>query len=77
MRLAAFDLLGSILSRTGSKFGVRESDYSTILEFRERMLERAPQLREYEVSGVRDDINRLKASEDTRAILDRIIADLG
>jgi hypothetical protein len=76
VRLAAFDLLGAILSRTGSKSGVRESDYSTILEFREKMLERGPELRRYESSGVLDDINRLTSSEGTQATLDRIIAGL-
>lgn len=77
VRLAAFDLLGAILSRTGSTSGVRESHYSTLLEFRERMLARAPALREYEASGVQHEINRLKSGEGTKATLGRIMAGIG
>ncbi len=76
VRLAAFDLLGAILSRTGSKSGVRESHYSTILEFRERMLEWGPKLREYKGSGVLHDLNRLRSNEGAHVTLDRIIAGM-
>ena len=76
VRLAAFDLLGAILKRTGSKSGVYESDYSTILEFRKKMLDRGPELRRYASSGVRDDINRLTPNEGTKVTLDRLIAGI-
>ena len=76
VRLAAFDLLGAILTRTGSKSGVRESDYSSILDFRTRMLERSSKLRQYENSGVRGDIQRLRQNADTQVILDRVFAGL-
>jgi hypothetical protein len=76
VRLAAFDLLGVILTQTGSKSGVRESDYSTILGFRTRMLERSSRLREYENSGVRGDIERLTPNDDMQVTLNRIIAGL-
>lgn len=77
VRLAAFDLLGAILTRTGSKSGVRESDYSTILGFRTRMLERSSALREYENSGVQRDIERLAPKCSTRVALERIIGNTG
>lgn len=76
VRLAAFDLLGAILKRTGSKSGVCESDYSTILEFRKKMLDRRPELRRYASSGVLNDINRLTPNEPTEVTLDRLIAGL-
>lgn len=76
VRLAAFDLLGAILNRTGSKSGVSESDYSTILEFRDKMLKRSSELRQYEISGVQADIKRFESSEAVQVIVDRIIADL-
>jgi len=75
VRLAAFDLLGAVLSNTGSKSGVRESDYATILDFRAKMIERSPKLRQYESSGVREDIKQLNSNEGIQLIVDRIIAD--
>ena len=46
VRLAAFDLLGAILTRTGSKSGVRESNYSSILDFRTCLLYTSPSPRD-------------------------------
>lgn len=77
VRLAALDLLGAVLTNTGSKSGVRESDYATILRFREKMLERSPALRKYESSQVTDEVQRLRAEGDTKVILDRLIGTLG
>ena len=76
VRLAAFDLLGAVLTKTGSKSGVRESDYAPILDFREKMLEKSPTLRKYESSDVSDDVNRLRAEADTKLILNRLIESL-
>lgn len=76
VRLAAFDLLGAILKRTGDKSGVCESDYSTILEFRQKMLDRGPELRRYASSGVIADIKRLRSNEGTKPTLNRLIAGL-
>src|SRR5215203_7458302 len=76
VRLAAFDLLGAILTKTGSKSGVHESDYSTILDFRQKMLARSPRLREYESSGVRDAVKRLTSCGGIQVTVARIIGDM-
>ena len=73
VRLAAFDVLGAIMTQTGSRSGVKESDYSDIMDFRKLMLQRSRALESYEQSEAAVTAARLVAEEDPLHVVKRLV----
>lgn len=73
VRLAAFDVLGAIMTQTGSRSGVKESDYSDIMDFRKQMLQRSRELESYEKNEASVMATHLLSEEDPLQVVDRLV----
>ena len=73
VRLAAFDVLGAIMTQTGSRSGVKESDYSDIMDFRKQMLQRSRELESYEMNEATTLAARFVSDEDPLSVVKRLV----
>ena len=72
VRLAAFDVLGAVLTQTGSRSGVRESDYADLMDFRKEVLGRSRELESYEQNEATPQAVRLVSEEDPLVVVERL-----
>lgn len=72
VRLAALDVLGAVLTQTGSRSGVQESDYADMMDFRKQMLNRSRELEAYEKNEATAMAARYISEEDPQVVLNRL-----